>query len=475
MRRKTLIKAAWLMVFAIIALIAGYALPKYQGSASVYLLFTALSTALLFYGFGRRAIFFDAFIGSLLWIAFWLKFSVRVAFLDGVFIVPVGQFDGSAHSWDQALLVASCAFAALLLVRFARTPLFCYPQDLPQGAFPGLYAVYARYRWLVLGGFTALVLFIGVSNAWFGIYQRGVVARTLLPFGLNGVYTWLLTFGLAAFVAVLLRFEFERNRERVWVVATLALLEGFVSNVSLMSRGMILNAGSLMYGGAALFRRSEAKVRSGLLLYVGILFCVLFAGSVLLVNVLRFEAFGYLPLSENDYSIEKRLAGIKGYTSTLFIDRWVGIEGVMSVINKDGLGEELFEQALAERFDPAATSFYDKNFINSYHSNTGEDGRHFISLPGYIAFLFYPGSYVFLFAAVAAFSIFAAGLEYLTYRFAGRNLVLCALIAQVIAYRYTSFGYVPMQSYKLFGTIALTILIFYVADKLCDLFFRRSA
>lgn len=203
-----------------------------------------------------------------------------------------------------------------------------------------------------------------------------MVARTLLPFGLNGVYTWLLTFGLAAFAAVLLRFEFERNREHVWIVATLALLEGFVSNVSLMSRGMILNAGALIYGGAALFRRVEARLRGGLLLYVGLLFCVLFVGSVVAVNAMRFEQYGY----------EATEDAVAGYTSALFLDRWVGIEGVMSVVNKEGLGEELLQQALAERLDPAVTSFYDKNFINSYHSNTGEDGRHFISLPGYLAF-----------------------------------------------------------------------------------------
>jgi len=54
-------------------------------------------------------------------------------------------------------------------------------------------------------------------------------------------------------------------------------------------------------------------------------------------------------------------------------------------------------------------------------------------------------------------------------------LVLSALIGQVIAYRYTSFGYVPMQSYKLFGTIVLTLLILCIADKLCGLLFRRTA
>ena len=49
---------------------------------------------LLFFGFDRGAIFFDAFIGVLLWIGFWLKFSVCVVFMDGAFMVLVGSFEG---------------------------------------------------------------------------------------------------------------------------------------------------------------------------------------------------------------------------------------------------------------------------------------------------------------------------------------------------------------------------------------------
>lgn len=456
MRWSLLARSYWFFVLLLTLVVAGFASAEYQGSVWVYMLFTVLSSALLFFGFGRGAIFFDTFIGVLLWIGFWLKFSVRTAFLGGDFPVPVGAFDGSPRASDEVLMVASCAFCALLLVRFLRARLFTYPEELPTNAYPGLFSLYMRFRWLVLSGFLVLVVLVGGSNAWFGLYQRGLEPRAVLPFGLNGVYAWLLTFGLAAISAVILRFEFERSRDHMWLGATLALLEGFVSSVSLMSRGMILNAGALCYGGAAMFRRVERKLRLGLLMYVGIVFCVLFAGSVLAVNTLRAHAFDY----------EARGETVAGQTALLFLDRWVGIEGLMSVVAKEDLGWDLFGQALSERLDTSVTSFYDQHFVDSYHANAENDGLHFISLPGYIAFLFYPGSYWFLFLAVSAFSVAAGGIEYLVYRFGGRNLILCALLAQVVAYRYTSFGYVPMQSYKLFGTVLLTVLLFFLADKL---------
>src|SRR5690606_10214878 len=108
----------------------------------------------------------------------------------------------------------------------------------------------------------------------------------------------------------------------------------------------------------------------------------------------------------------------------------------------------------------------------SSYDNSRDDGLHFVSLPGYIAFLFYPGSYLFLFCAVLMFSMLAAVIEYLVYRLGGQNLVFCALIAQVIAFRYTSFGYVPMQSYLLFGSILLNVLILYFSDRVLRFFHR---
>ena len=51
----------------------------------------------------------------------------------------------------------------------------------------------------------------------------------------------------------------------------------------------------------------------------------------------------------------------------------------------------------------------------------------------------------------------AAGFEILTYHLCDRNWILCSLFAQVVAFRFASFGYVPAQSYLLFGSLLLNI------------------
>ena len=231
---------------------------------------------------------------------------------------------------------------------------------------------------------------------------------------------------------------------------------------------MILNGSSLLYGVAVLFKKSESRVRVALCCFAFFLFSAFFLVSVVSVNAMRAHVFyGVNPDSKfSDVS-----SVVRGQTDALFLDRWVGIEGVMAVVGSGKLGWETFQVALVEVFDESANSFFDDEILGStYYSNDNDGPTHFISLPGYIAFFFYPGSFGFLFFAVFIFSMFGALIEFLTFRFGGRNLVFCALVAQIVAFRYTSFGYVPSQSYLLFGSIILNIAILYFSDKICRRF-----
>ena len=86
------------------------------------------------------------------------------------------------------------------------------------------------------------------------------------------------------------------------------------------------------------------------------------------------------------------------------------------------------------------------------------------TLPGIIAFLFYSGSYYFLFISMFIICIIASLIEYLAFRLSNNNLIFSALIGQIIAYRLIHFGYLPHQSYLLFGTILITIFFVYLLN-----------
>ncbi len=132
----------------------------------------------------------------------------------------------------------------------------------------------------------------------------------------------------------------------------------------------------------------------------------------------------------------------------------------MSVVSYPHLSAKLFKDALNEKYVEDDTSFFDKYILTdtSPYVNVDKSKHHFLSLPGIIAFLYYTGSYLFLFIVMFFIGGLSAGLEALCCKLTG-NFILASLMSQVVSYRLSNFGYVPSQSYLLFGAIILNIVL----------------
>jgi hypothetical protein len=457
--------------YALIIILSVLALLEYPGRGFVYVLFTISANALLYFGFRKNAIFFDTFIGIFFWLGFWLKLTFRVAFLDGQFHEPVGNFDGSGAAFDRALLASSCGIFGLLVASFIREKLFfTYPEKSNEADQEGLHEFYRRHRKMVLSGFVVLFVAVAATNFYFGIYQRGAVPRTILPYGLGGIYSWLLLFGLASVSALILNMEYTLHRKTSYPAVIISLMESFFSNVSLLSRGMILNTGALAYG---VFRSLKFNgIRTTFRFWVTsfLIFLVLFGSSVLLVNHIR----------STDSNVRSAVGGVDltmtvNNAKALFLDRWVGMEGIMAVSSYPVQGWDLWNNAWKETYSDNKTSFYDMNLIVSHYRHVDTTKYHYISLPGIVAFCFYPGSFTFLFGCMFMVGVVAAAIEISVFRLGGKNVVLCALLAQVVASRYAHFGYVPAQSYLLFGALYLNLLIIYFSDQSLLCWYKRKA
>jgi len=444
-----------------------FALASYPGRAAVYIVFTLCLNALFIIGFTGRKIFFDMFIGIFFWLGFWLKLSLRVAFFGGLYQEPVGRFGGTGPEYDRALLVVSCGVIALLIASFVRRRfLFSYEAVPEHRRHEGTFAAYEKHRTFVLAAFCVLFIVVAVTNVVLGIYQRGSVPGTRLPLGLNGICAWLLLFGLASFSAILLDCE-SRLRKDPYVVTIITMLECFFSNVSMLSRGLVLNGGSLLIGVLENARLRLFNPGRRYKLVVFGVFGVLFALSVVAVNHVRSSVFFHVsdaPAASLSDAIEPMARSIRG-AKALVIDRWVGIEGAMAVSSHPGLGWDLRRAAWKERFSDSGTSMFDKVILNYRYTEEYLSKHHFINMPGVLAFLYYPGSLLFLSASMFALGLLAAGIEWCVYRIGGANMILCSLMGQVVAYRYAHFGYAPARSYLLFGSIFLNLAIIYLLDR----------
>lgn len=459
-----------LVLLAVIAVaaVSFAALSKYPGQGGVYVAFTFAANALLFLGFRKKAIFFDSFVGTFFWLGFWLKFSLRLVLSAGEFREAVGAFDSSPEAYDRALMVSTCGLIAFLVASLVRQRVFSHPEQASSIDYSGLFLFYREHRGPIVAVFLAVVFLFSFSNAWLGIYQRGMVTQTILPFGLNGVYKWVLQFGFASLSALIIRFEIEIARGLTWTSLFAPVVESFFSNTSLLSRGMLLNTFGMVIGARQTLLCSGCKVNFRRVVTAGAVFLMLFAVSVFSVNFLRAKTLA-------SAQTVSTAAVAQGMVVPLFIDRWVGIEGVMAVSSYPNLGWDLWREAWAERYVEGELSLYDKQFIATpyTHPDIDKSINHFVSLPGAIAFFFYPGSYSFMFIAILLCGLFGGVFEYLVYRFSDGNLILCSLFAQVLAFRYASFGYVPAQSYLLIGTAIANVLLIAGANWLLRQRFRH--
>ena len=141
------------------------------------------------------------------------------------------------------------------------------------------------------------------------------------------------------------------------------------------------------------------------------------------------------------------------------------MEGVLAISSYPDLGWSLWNEVWDEKYLNHGTSFYDRVVSMSYYTRSDLTNRHFVSLPGILAFFFYPGSYWFLFVAMFCLGLAGAAIEAAVFKWGGGNLILCSLMAFIIAYRYVHFGYVPGRSYLLLGTVALNVALIYLAGR----------
>ncbi|NIQ13726.1 MAG: hypothetical protein GTO02_04765, partial [Candidatus Dadabacteria bacterium] len=364
----TFLYSFWIIIFIIFVV----ALIEYPGNGFVYVLFSLLANILLYAGFRKNAIFFDTFIGIFFWLGFWLKLTIRVAFLESEFRYPIYRyFDGSGESFDHALIVSSCAFLGLLLSSFIRERfIFVYPFKSDGKGNEGLFGFYTKYRKHIIISFVILFIIVAITNLFLGIYQRGSVPRTILPFGINGIYKWMLLFGLATASAIILRFESRINNQMTYFPIILAFSENFISNVSMFSRGMILNSSALLFGLYKNAKLDSIKIKSYYFIVSLLILFILFGLSFTLVNHVRQIIHGNDSSSYTDFFDETKVAKtLKKYVSgkrrLFIIDRWVGIYGVIAVSSYPEKGWDLWKEAWKENYTDYGTSFYDLNLINS--------------------------------------------------------------------------------------------------------------
>ena len=332
-----ILKKPYLIIFSLIwSLLFSVSLMKYQGSAFAFTLFSFSFLILLFLGFYKNKSYAFMYLAVFLWLGFWTKLVAHLL-LDYEYIEPIGVFSGSTGEWDQVLWVSTIACLGVIIGRFLYAILNFKVADDNQNnnVYPEWYPTIRIKVWAL---FIVIVILATVSNTVLGINQIGLSPRTILPWPLNALISWIVSIGGVMGLATLIWWDVSLKKG-VYSSLFAIIIEAFISSISLFSRGVFIFHSIPQF--IALYKNklldNFSKKR---LAIVGCFILIFFVLSLAIVSVLRANFYsqdGITTTTKSQISLN-RLEVLKG-----------GIARVKKLIRQGGdhkahLAELLIEQ-----------------------------------------------------------------------------------------------------------------------------------
>lgn len=396
-------------------------------------------------------------------LGFWVKFVFHTFFSDMPWVEPTGRFSGSREQWAMVLNVASAAMLATILPALTIRK----PRSQPCSvAGAGRFARAEPWLWniVLIAGLSLFVL-----NYHFEFLRVGIDTRTILPFPFNAVLSFLLTYGIAIGIACIGYWSWSAGRLPMLLLIAIGIVEGALASWSLLSRlQIILHSGAFLMGWA--LGSGSPRARLGLkggfaLAGIFVVACVISTTAVSWERLVTYNTSGNLqegqpntaavnpqqeqssapagtlqreqpntatgisdantgagtpdtpgpgPVSEqseggrSNVLNPEAVSGMVREVGGLFIDRWIGLEGLMSTVAYEGKGMPLFMLALAERPSVGNDGIYEHISASSYRK---VPGRTFLTIPGCAAVLHYSGSTLIVFFGIVTLCFGAVLLE----------------------------------------------------------------
>ena len=473
-------------------------LSSYIGKNYLFILFTFSISLLFLSSFNKDEIkFLQFFLSIFLWLGFYFKLYVCLVVLNK-FPEGVGSFNFTSESYNEVMLVSSLAFLGFYL-GFYLSP----KKKISQINFKYLEKIYYKFDKIILFFFVLILVSVTVLNFKFSFFQKGFESNYFL----NGIvrnliaYLFLIGFGIAT--SLIINFEFNRKKFNFIYIA---LFQTFCISMSTLSRAMIIDLFAYLIGFVSKFKSIRFKKK-----YLVSIFCFLLIAIILFLATIKFTGtvrnLKNIHLNNDKNKIQKEISTkyykyfndeknkniynsfehikekiiniIKGdYThlNVLITYRFVGIEGVMAVQGYEKKNFILFIKSLKEKYKEKSLSFYDKIFLektSSYYESLNKIiNQHAITLPGFVAFSYYAGYKFFVLVLCFVTAMF---LNYITIIIQNvfNNPILTAFISNILAYRLIHWGFAPSNSYKLFLSIFLSLILLIMINYALKKFFFK--
>lgn len=448
------------------------------------------------------------FFGIMLWLGFYCKVMVHSIVVNYPYAELIGNFNADGDQWTLTMMVSGvgalgCVSAKGLfdiIFRGKGKNLFKIPES-PREA-PSWYSRSKHHIYILFFIVSSLLAFVNIK---LGINLSGLAAVTVLPWPLNAVIGWLLYIGLAIAVSQLCAWEYAEKRTNKWSYLA-SVFEGLTSSVSIISRGLfVFHLIPVLFVNVfnrIQFSLSWRRLLFYLLVTVGAFFISMTGVTLIRSALFADESYIYdfydaqdddaflfdleelhreaavvaevrsAPEQNKTYSIETtiekatakgdKIDSILNKISTLILDRWIGIEGVMAIVGYPDRNMKLMTDSLVRKPKVGELDIFEK-IVRS--PNQPSFRYSFASIPGPIAFFFYSNSLSIVFLGLFLFTLFLVAIDQVLFRIFG-NIFLSAQIGFYLANCLAQFGISPYPLLVSFVMTACGLAALYVFNLL---------
>jgi hypothetical protein len=464
--------------------LSALAADAYPGRTTIYISFSLAFAATLASAVLPRTPYAAVCACAFLWLGVWAKMTAHLLFdyraiFGQAFMEPTGRFGFSPAAWDDVLLTCTvgalgmcCAVVGVHFyerMRGAREPVSLF------GPAPTWYPRYRRLAWAYLAaGVVALIAF----NETFAVLKLGFRPAVLLPWPLSGLYPWLFYVGVAVVIAVLAGWEMHARRSLV-LPLTAAAAAGWALAASMLSRSAFLfQAGPYLL---VLLREPKLRAAFGTPMRTTLIaaFAVLFVTSLTAVTYARYLVQDRAPTLPGDLgrgaqgaktapaeqgsttppdeesrlrpALEQLWSVTRGFAMSMAVDRWPGLEGVMTVSAAPEKGWATLRETLGARRTVDEVDPYTR-MAESPFSDRDTRRFQYASIPGPIAIWYTSGSRWTVFFGMMALGLIAIAAERLIGGLV-RNAFLESVVGMYLAVMITQMT--PGLSQKAFSLLAM--------------------
>ena len=473
------LKVSFVTINLVLTLVLIY---NFEANKVYLILFSLLLNYYFFISFNKDIHLIHFFVSFFFWVGFWIKlcFSNIETVYSLELFRGIGNFYYEFYNPDNLYYTNKTLLVSIIGVAgFVSSLLFqryFYPNSSNKNFgmnknLRNFQLFYQNNKKIIITLFIISFLVIGLVNFNFSIYQRGITGNSEVGFIISSLFKWLLLFGFTSFSAIFIFHSLYGKKISIKVLI-LAICENFISSVSMLSRGMFVNSMAIIFGLYKYMSINNQKFLTKKYLFLIFFSCILFFFSILIVKDLRaikysgfFEHSIHNKINNNKSNNSSR---IKIAISEIFLiisNRFVGIEQVHDVVkNSSDLNFNLLIESLKEKKNYNKLTFFDEKIKKSLfdeNQDISNNKTYFINVPGIIAYLYYSGSYLFLFLLSFLIGIILSLFEKMILLIFGNNYLLASLISQTLAYRINNFGYIPSNTYLILITIILNLVIIY--------------